>query len=143
MGFTKQSYKMMKLISRSQFLFLNETQLRNFETNENNLSELSKFIFNKQFWDTLKPNEVSEYNAELREGVNYHDYARTHTVGIGFELLALTKKYKGSIQAIRELIYEKIMDGCTNFNAQIHINDKIRENAESFKYLLASVIKIF
>lgn len=139
MGFSKQNYKMMKLISRSQFLFLNESQLRNFETNENNLAELSKHIFNRQFWQGLKQSDIDPYNAILRENIDYYQYARTHTVGIGFELLALTKKYKGSIKAVRELIYEKILEGCTDFNAKLNINRSFA-NAESFKYLLASVI---
>ncbi len=44
MGFDTKAYKMMKLITRSQFLFQTETQLRNFETNEETLANLSKKI---------------------------------------------------------------------------------------------------
>jgi hypothetical protein len=139
MGQHKNAYKMMKLISRSQFLFLNESQLRNFETNEQSLSELSKHIFNKKFWDDLQQSDIEPYKAELKPGVDYYHYSRTHTVGVGFELLSISKKYKGNIKAIRELIFNNILEGCENFNAKLHIT-RCFDNAEHFKYLLAAVI---
>lgn len=143
MGFSTTGYKMMKLISRSQFLFQTEKQLRNFETNELKLSELSKEpalgIKSRDFWESLNSKELEPYGVYKREGVNYYEFAKTHPVGIGFELLALSKKAEGSIQDVREKIDAAIKKGCINFNAALHLNRSF-ELSESFKYLLAAVI---
>ncbi|WP_222425315.1 hypothetical protein, partial [Planktothrix tepida] len=134
MGFSSKAFKMMKLVSRSQFLFLNESQLRNFETNENKLAELSKTFANKTFWEQYQhPEKV------INE--NYWEYSKNHPTGIGFEILALNKKHKGSIQSVRQLIQEKILEGCQNFNAALTLDRGIQGLlSDELKDILASVI---
>lgn len=139
MGFSTQGYKMMKLISRSQFLFLNESQLQNFETNETKLAELTNHIFNKKFWELLTDKDLKEYNTTLNPEIDYYKFSRTHSVGIGFELLALSRSHKGSIESVRQLIFSKILESCNNFNAGLNINRSFKL-ADNFKYLLAAVI---
>lgn len=139
MGFSTTGYKMMKLISRSQFLFLNESQLQNFETNETKLAELTNHIFNKKFWELLTNNDLEKYNVILNPEIDYYKFSRTHSVGIGFELLALSRTHKGSIESVRKLIFNKILESCNDFNARLNINRSFK-NADNFKYLLASVI---
>lgn len=138
-GFSTIAYKAMKLISRSQFLFQNEKQLKNFETNEQKLAELSKEIFTKRFWDTLSNNDLREFNVELIPGYDYYSFSKNHPVGIGFELLALSTVHKNSVQSVRKDIQTKILEGCTNFNAGLHISRNYKL-AEKFKYLLAAII---
>jgi hypothetical protein len=136
MGFSLKVFKMMKLITRSQFLFLNESQLRNFETNESKLAEISKLFSSKKFWDDFKHDEKIE-------GENYYEFSKTHSTGVGFELLALMNKYKGSIKSIRKLIQGKILEGCQNFNAGLHLDrtiDKVLN--DDIKELLATVIML-
>jgi len=136
MGFSLKVFKMMKLISRSQFLFLNETQLRNFETNESKLAELSKLFSSKKFWDEFE-------HPEKVEGENYYEFSKSHSTGVGFELLALMNKYKGSIKSIRQLIQGKILEGCQNFNAGLNIDrtiDKVLN--DDIKKILATVIML-
>jgi hypothetical protein len=134
MGFSMKVFKMMKLITRSQFLFLNESQLRNFETNETKLAEISKLFSSKKFWDEFKHNEKIE-------GENYYEFSKTHSTGVGFELLALMNKYKGSIKSIRQLIQSKILEGCQNFNAGLNIDRTIEKVLnDDIKQLLATVI---
>jgi hypothetical protein len=136
MGFSLKVFKMMKLISRSQFLFLSESQLRNFETNESKLAELSKLFSSKKFWDEFKHDEKIE-------GENYHEFSKSHSTGVGFELLALMNKYKGSIKSIRQLIQGKILEGCKDFNAGLHLDrtvDKLL--SDDIKQVLATVIML-
>jgi len=136
MGFSLKVFKMMKLISRSQFLFLNESQLRNFETNESKLAEISKLFSSKKFWD--------EFNhPEKIERENYYEFSKSHATGVGFELLALMNKYKGSIKSIRQLIQGKILEGCKDFNAGLHLDrtvDKVLN--DDIKEVLATVIML-
>jgi hypothetical protein len=143
MGFSTTGYKMMKLVSRSQFLFQSEKQLRNFETNETKLSELSKQselnLRTKTFWNNLDQNQLNPYNVIRRDGVNYYDYAKNHPVGVGFELLALSKKAKGSIKYVRTMIDDYVLKGCIDFNAGLHLNRNFKLG-ENFQYLLAAVI---
>lgn len=139
MGFSTQSYKMMKLISRSQFLFLSESQLNNFITNEIKLSELSNHIFNKKFWEDLNNVDLKDYGVSLNPDIDYYKFSRSHSVGIGFELLALSRTHKGSIKSVRNLIYNKILENCNDFNAELNINRSFKF-ADNFKYLLVSVV---
>ncbi|MFM6204499.1 hypothetical protein, partial [Planktothrix sp.] len=134
MGFSSKAFKMMKLVSRSQFLFLNESQLRNFETNENKLAELSKTFANRTFWELYQhPEKV------INE--NYWEYSKNHFTGIGFEILALMKKHNGSIQSVRELIQEKILSGCKDFNAGLNLDRSVQNLlSDELKDILASVI---
>lgn len=138
-GFGTTSYKAMKLISRSQFLFQNEKQLKNFETNEQKLSELSKEIFNKSFWERLKNDDLKDYDVELIPNYDYYTFSKTHSVGIGFELLALTRTHKNSIESVRKEIQNKILEGCLDFNAALNIRRNYKLG-EKFKYLLAAMI---
>ncbi|WP_332984708.1 hypothetical protein [Microcoleus sp. A003_D6] len=136
MGFSLKIFKMMKLISRSQFLFLNESQLRNFETNEGKLAEVSKSFLSKKFWDEFE-------HPEKIEGENYYEFSKSHSTGVGFELLALMNKYKGSIKAVRKLIQSKILEGCNNFNAGLNIDrtiDKVLN--DDIKKVLATVVML-
>jgi hypothetical protein len=136
MGFSLKVFKMMKLISRSQFLFLNETQLRNFETNESKLAEISKLFSSKKFWDEFKHDDKIQ-------GENYYEFSKSHSTGIGFELLALMNKYKGSIKSIRQLIQGKILEGCQNFNAGLHLDRTVEKVLnDDIKQLLATVIML-
>ncbi len=134
MGFSSNAFKMMKLISRSQFLFLNESQLRNFETNENKLTELSKTFANRTFWEQYQ-------HPEKIINENYWEYSKNHPTGLGFEVLALMKKHNGNIKSVRELIQEKILEGCQNFNAGLNLDRSIQNLLnEELKDILASVI---
>ena len=139
MGFSTKGYKMMKLISRSQFLFLNESQLKNFETNEIKLSELSNHIFDKKFWENLSSDDLKDFDIKLNHEIDYYKFSKTHSVGVGFELLALSRTHKGSIESVRNLIFDKILENCNDFNAGLNINRNFKL-ADNFKYLLASVI---
>jgi len=139
MGFSTKGFKMMKLISRSQFLFLNESQLKNFETNETKLAELSNHLFTKSFWSNLSNEDLKMYDCELIDGIDYYKFSRSHSVGVGFELLALAKSKKGCLQVIRQDIFDKIMSGCENFNAGLNISRNYKL-ADKFKYLLAAII---
>lgn len=134
MGFGTKAFKMMKLISRSQFLFLNESQLRNFETNEAKLAELSKTFANRTFWERYQ-------NDEKIINENYWEYSKTHPTGIGFEILALMKKHKGCIQSVRQMIQEKILEGCKDFNAGLNLDRSVQNLlTDELKDILASVI---
>lgn len=141
MGFDTIAYKMMKLVTRSQFLFQNELQLRNFETNEETLANLSKELglCHKIFWDKLTQDDIAEYGVKLRENVDYFNYAKHHPVGIGFELLALPDTAKGDIEIVRKRIVELINNGCKNFNAALHLQRNLKYG-NVFKNLFASVI---
>jgi hypothetical protein len=146
MGFSTTNYKTMKLVSRSQFLFLNQSQLRNFERNEETLSKLTnaptvgiKRLLGRDFWETLTNEDLKNYGVELIDGLDYYDYAKTHPVGLGFELLSFNRGYDNSIKKVRETIQEKILNGCKNFNAELHLSRSLK-HGEKFKYLLASII---
>jgi hypothetical protein len=141
MGFDTVAYKLMKLITRSQFLFQNEAQLRNFETNEMTLTELSKELGLNQkiFWDKLTFEDITPYGVQMREGVDYFPYAKTHPIGVGFELLSLTKSVGGDINKIRCKIVDLIDNGCKNFNAALAITRNLK-NGVTLKYLFAAVI---
>ncbi|MFM6153233.1 MAG: hypothetical protein ACKPE3_09555, partial [Sphaerospermopsis kisseleviana] len=139
MGFSTKGFKMMKLISRSQFLFLNESQLQNFQTNESKLSELSNHIFTKSFWSNLSNEYLKEYGTELIENIDYYKFSRNHAVGIGYELLALSRNHKGSIESVRNEIFNKIINGCKDFNAGLNINRNFKQT-DKFRYLLAAII---
>ena len=139
MGFSTKGFKMMKLISRSQFLYLNESQLKNFETNETKLSELTNHIFTKSFWSNLTNEDLKEYGTELIENIDYYKFSRTHPVGVGYELLSLSRTHKGSIESVRNEIFNKIIEGCDNFNAGLNINRSFNQ-ADKFRYLLAAII---
>lgn len=141
MGFDTIAYKMMKLITRSQFLFQTELQLRNFETNEETLANLSKEIglCHKVFWDKLTTNDIAPYDIELREGVDYFNYAKGHPVGVGFELLTLSSNIKGDINLVRQKIVELIQKGCKDFGKNLNIPYHFK-NGNLLKNLFASVI---
>ncbi|MFM6204951.1 hypothetical protein, partial [Planktothrix sp.] len=69
------------------------------------------------------------------------EYSKNHPTGLGFEVLALNKKHKGSIQSVRQLIQEKILEGCQNFNAALTLDRGIQGLlSDELKDILASVI---
>ncbi len=145
MGFTKKVFKIMKLITRSQFLFQNEKQLRNFETTNQlgKLDNLSKNAISKSFWNSLNIEQIKNYGVEkIIKDINYHEFAKKHSVGLGFELLTLNntnKNNKNNIKSIRNLIADKIKEGKKEFNSALHITRNIHL-ANQFKYLFASLI---
>ena len=142
MGFTKSVFKIMKLITRSQFLFQNEKQLRNFETvNQlNKLDNLSKNIVTKSFWNNLNIEKLKSYGvAEIIKDIDYYAFAKEHSVGIGFELLALNTNHNNNIASVRNVIADKIKEGKTNFDSALNISRSLYL-ARHFKYLFASLI---
>ena len=142
MGFTRMTYKLMKLITRSQFLFKNEKQLVNFEKTNyySKLDCLSKFIFTPKFWKDLKLENLKPYGVkELKPYINYYEFSKTHPIGIGFELLALNNIYKGNITAVRKLIADKIKEGKKDFNAALNLDRKLYVT-KKFKHLFAAII---
>ena len=142
MGFTRMTYKLMKLITRSQFLFKNEKQLVNFEKTNyySKLDCLSKFIFTPRFWKDLKLEDLLPFGVkELKPYINYYEFSKTHPIGIGFELLALNNSYNGNIGTIRNLIADKINEGKKDFNAALHLDRKLY-TAKKYKHLFAAII---
>ncbi len=75
----------------------------------------------------------------LIDSVDYHQFAKSHTVGLGFELLALNNSNKGDITSVRNFIADKIKDGKKEFNSALHI-DRSLAFAKQFKYLFSSLI---
>lgn len=143
-GFSKTNYKIMKLITRSQFLFKTEKQLINFETNQKKLDEISKFILKKSFWQSLPDNldKLTQYgiNELLLDWECYYNFAKEKPIGLGFELLALNNSHKGSIASVRSFIADKINENkSTGFNAILHL-DRNFGLANQFKWLFASII---
>ena len=141
MGFTKNVYKVMKLITRSQFPFQTEKQLTNFEHNYNSkLYCISKFVLTKTFWKNLKLENIRQYGiTKLRPNINYYEYSKKHPVGIGYELLSLNKTNKRSLTSVRNTIADKIIQGKTNFNPTLNI-DKSIDLITPYKYFLAALI---
>lgn len=141
-GFSKETFKIMKLVTRSQFLFQNEKQLVNFErTNQlGKLDKLSNFFLNKSYWKTLNLNQLKPYGvSELLPNFNYYDYAKQHPIGLGFELLSLNSSHKNSIASVRNEIADKIKLGKSNFNSALHI-DRNLTLARLFKNSFAATI---
>jgi hypothetical protein len=141
MGFSTKKYKLMKLITRSQFLFLNEKQLRNFETTNQlgKLDSLSKNWLTPKYWNKLTLDKLQPYGvSELIQNCDYYQYAKDRPSGIGFELLALNRSHKGSIESVRNLIADKIKTNCTNFNAALNI-DKNIELSNKFTNIFAAL----
>ena len=142
MGFTKPVFKIMKLVTRSQFLFQNEKQLRNFETvNQlNKLDNLSKNIVSKSFWNNIKLEKLNPYGVEeIIRNIDYHTFAKEHSVGLGFELLALNTTHNNDIKSVRNWMADKIKQGKTNFDSALNISRSLYL-ARNFKYLFASLI---
>ncbi|MDJ0570314.1 MAG: hypothetical protein QNJ53_14905 [Pleurocapsa sp. MO_192.B19] len=143
MGFSRKVFKIMKLITRSQFLFQNEKQLRNFEkVNQlGKLDNLSKNVLTKSFWkkvdlELLKPYGVTE----LIPAIDYAEFAKSHTIGLGFELLAVNNSNnKSDITSVRNLIADNISNGVDNFERALKINRQLSK-ASNFKLLFAALI---
>jgi hypothetical protein len=134
----------MKLVTRSQFLFQNQKQLRNFErTNQlGKLDILSKNLLTKRFWDSVTLDDLKPYGVtELRSDCNYWEYAKEHPVGLGFELLSLNRTHKGSIASVRNLIADKIQEGVENFNAALQIDRNV-SLAANFTTLFAALVAL-
>jgi hypothetical protein len=142
MGFTKQIYKIMKLITRSQFLFQNEKQLRNFESVNQlgKLDNLSKNVVTKSFWNSINLEKLKPYGVEeIISNIDYHEFAKEHSIGLGFELLALNTTHNNDIKSVRNVIADKIKEGKTNFDSTLNLSRSLYL-ARNFKYLFASLI---
>ena len=142
MGFTQMTYKLMKLITRSQFLFKTEKQLINFEKTNyySKLDCLSKFIFTPKFWKDLKLEDLKPYGVEeLKPYINYYEFSKSHPIGIGFELLALNNIYNGDIAAVRNFIADKIKQGKKDFSKALNLDRKLYIG-KKYKYLFAAII---
>jgi hypothetical protein len=141
-GFSQTKYKLMKLITRSQFLFKTEKQLKNFErTNQlGKLDGLSKSLLTKTFWKSITLEDLRPYGVtELRSDCDYWRYNKDHPIGLGFELLTLNNSHKGSIESVRNFITDKIQDGVENFNATLNL-DRNLLLAAKFKNQFAALI---
>lgn len=143
MGFSRKVFKIMKLITRSQFLFQNEKQLRNFErVNQlGKLDNLSKKVLTKSFWKNLKLEQLKPYGVdELISHIDYHQFSKSHTIGLGFELLTINNSYnKSSIGSVRNLIADTINKGIEEFNSALNINRSL-DSAKNLKLLFASLV---
>lgn len=143
-GFSKVSYKLMKLITRSQFLFKSESQLRNFETNQLKLDCLSKNILTRTFWKNINDNleHLKPYGIDTLkyDWEDYYNFAKDKPVGLGFELLALNSIHKGSIESVRNLISDEIEKNKNGgFNAILHL-DRSFTLASKYRWLFAAII---
>jgi hypothetical protein len=142
MGFSRELFKFMRLITRSQFLFNTELQLKNFEnTNQNKkLGEISKSFLDKYYWLNVELEDLARYGVtELNENIDYCKYSKNHAAAIGFEIMALSSTHKNSIQSVRIAIVDKIDCGKNDFNACLQINRFIPQ-AKKFANLFASLI---
>jgi hypothetical protein len=143
-GFSKTNYKLMKLITRSQFLFKSEKQLRNFETNQKKLDELSRYIMTRKFWESVPDNldKLEAYGiTELTlTWEDYYQFAKDKPIGLGFELLALNQTHKGSIESVRRLIADKIDEGKGNFNTSLNIDRQLNLGKEFIWLFVAMII---
>jgi hypothetical protein len=142
MGFGIQNHKLMKLITRSQFLFQNQSQLRNFErTNQlGKLDKLSDKLLTLRFWRNVSIEDLKPFGVtELRDTINYREWSKNHSIGLGFEVLTYLKKHNGSLESVRRQIFNKINKGVKDFNAALNI-DKCLEiafkpDSENYRYL--------
>lgn len=126
MGTSITLFKIMKLISRSQFLFLNKKQLRCFEAVAEKLSTISRQILTKQYWAKLKSKDLEEYGLELLPGLDYFEASKDRAVGVGFEVLCLTTAHKGSVDSVRKMINKTVRKGNKHFNAYLHLDRNTR-----------------
>ena len=141
MGFTRKCYKLMKLITRSQFLFKNEKQLKNFETTNyyRKLDCVSKQLLTKAFWKNLKLEDLEKFGVnELNPKIDYYKFGKKHPNGIGFEIISLGTN-NSNIKSVRCLITDKIKLGKNNFNAALNI-DRSVNLARKFKLQFAALI---
>lgn len=142
-GLMQQKFKVMKLITRSQFLFQTEKQLRNFErVNQlGKLDVLSKVPLGIKFWSKVTLEDLAPYGVtELKPECDYRLYNQKHPVGLGFELLCLMGIHKGSVASVRNLIADKIATGTTNFNAALHLDRNLFLASEFDNFFAALVV---
>ena len=103
-----KKYKSPKIITRSNFLFQNEVQLKNFETNESKLFNISERFFSEQDILDLLP----EYPI-----VDLSQLIKNYKCGVGFEALCTNK----SISQVRREIRQAINNGVSDFNAYFNL----------------------
>lgn len=133
LGFAIKRHKMMKLITRSQFLFQNEKQLRNFEQNlYGKVASLSFYQNHRGYWKSA----AESTDLPLIDGIDYNRENKRNPVGLGFEILAINRRHKGNLGIIRNRIADLIIDGCTNFNAGLNL-DRAIESFDSFTDIFA------
>lgn len=147
-------FKMPKLISRSQFIFNDDIQLKNFEKQATRLSDWTKAELigvdkglDRNFWKNLTNEDLRPFAGnmidelwQINPDINYHEFNHEHPIGLGFEMLCLKKRGDvKNIQTIRILINDLIKKGCKDFNAALQIKRDIAD-ASQFKNFFASVI---
>lgn len=132
----------MKLITRSQFLFKNQKQLRNFETNQLKLAAISNTIFNRKFWNSLEVSDVAKYGINQIPENQWYEYAKEHSAGLGFEIFTANKNHNGSIASVRNFIADKIESGTFNFNSALNIDRAIDSEhiCDKYKFLFAALL---
>ena len=100
-------------------------------------------MFTKVFWNRLNLEQLKAYGVtELIDGVDYREFAKSHTMGVGFELLAINNsnsRNTTSIQSVRNLIANSISKGVDNFDPALHLSRHL-DSAKSLKYLFAALI---
>ena len=142
MGFSRKVFKLMKLITRSQFLFKSQKQLRNFETNQEKLGAITNNIFNRKFWNGLEIADVASYGIEEIPDNGWYEYAKEHSLGLGFEVFTANKKHNGSVASVRNFIADKIESGVINFNSALNIDRAIDSDhiCDQYRFLFAALL---
>jgi hypothetical protein len=103
---------------------------------------LFKNILTKSFWKKVNLEELKPYAVtELIEGIDYHEFSKSHTIGLGFELLAVNNSSKSqtSIKSVRNLIADNIKQGKVEFNSALNLNYYL-PLAKKLRYLFAALI---
>lgn len=151
MGFSKESVKLMKLISPSQFNCQDVEQFKVLNRLYQKLTSISKDILPKRDWGKTLNKELLEsfvgYDSQGKEypiEVLDYDYAGFNLkspIGLGFEILIFGNKKLKSIQDVRVRINEKLKEykrssnkNQFNLNAYLHISEIIT-NLKSCEYL--------
>lgn len=125
MGFSTKRFKLMKLITRSQFLFQTEKQLLDFQrVIQVHLENMSKQILRGHYT-----------TSGLRK------YGGQRPVGIGFEIMTYMKKFDGSIKAVRQRLYEMIESGTDSFLRAINIPRIISKYGHNLKDTFLNLIE--
>lgn len=140
MGMMLNRFKIMKLVTRSQFLFKNKKQLRNFEKNQDSrLSNLSSWMLHREYWPLVSQENLKQHGAETRPCVDYLKAAKDNPIGLGWEVLATMPKYDGDLTKLRNTIADAIEKGVTNFNASLNLERNL-DNAIQYADDFAAVV---
>ena len=153
MGYTKDKFKLMKLISPSQFLYNNFDEYKEVFKLCAMCGSISKYLLTNNWTYDLDEEFLSEFKAYGDKGkiispiVNdnfihhYHEMNRKSPVGLGLELLIYGSENLNSIKDVRRKIQEILEDfrdsNKKNFNLKkkIHFVERILPNLDESKYL--------